>query len=84
MAVEWADEQWAWRHMGQVARRMNRANRALGIPPGVLSAVRLPMNGAQLADLLNEQRRLRRHDLTEPGTMAPGGAPSADPTGGRP
>jgi hypothetical protein len=70
VAVFWADEQWAWAHMGSTTRLMNRLNRSM-TPVGPISADFLKMTGSQLALMLLAQRRQRRPELPEvPGMPA--------------
>ena len=70
VAVVWADEQWAWAHMGSTTRLMNRLNRSM-TPVGPISADMLKVTGPQLALMLLAQRRQRRPELPEvPGMPA--------------
>jgi hypothetical protein len=70
VAVFWADEQWAWAHMGSTTRLMNRLNRSM-TPVGPISADMLKVKGPQLALILLAQRRQRRPELPEvPGMPA--------------
>ena len=70
VAVFWADERWAWDHMGLMSRWLNRVNRGV-TPVGPISADFLEVTGPQLALMLLAQRRQRRPELSEVPGMPP-------------
>lgn len=83
VGIVWADENWVRQRMGPLQRATLDLNRGIDVPPGALSADNLTMSGVELADLLNEQRRVRRPDLV-PWSGLPGAHEPGPPTEGGP